>query len=230
MPAKRIAIVDRDQKFCETLSEQLGLCDDYVCMSFGDAASALAAIGEKEPDIILLDGGLSDMSAQDFHEALREMGVDAPVIFMMRQGEFDALGDLADLTGINDYLMRPFRFADLLAQVRAGLRLREGREEDDIAIGPYRFRPAAKLLMEGDGAEQKIRLTEKESDILKFLSEEEGQVVSREVLLAEVWGYNSGVTTHTLETHIYRLRQKMERDPSSAEILVTEAGGYRLAR
>ena len=79
-----------------------------------------------------------------------------------------------------------------------------------------------------DEQEKKVRLTEKETAILKYLYRAGAKVVGRDVLLAEVWGYNSGVTTHTLETHIYRLRQKIEKDPSNAEILVTETGGYRL--
>ncbi|MGB3809591.1 MAG: response regulator transcription factor, partial [Parvibaculum sp.] len=128
--------------------------------------------------------------------------------------------------GANDYVTKPFRFGVLLARIRAQLRSHEQSEDAVFAIGPYTFRPGAKILV--DAQEKKVRLTEKETNILKFLFRAGPKVVNREVLLAEVWGYNSGVTTHTLETHIYRLRQKIEKDPSNAEILVTEAGGYRL--
>jgi DNA-binding response OmpR family regulator len=128
--------------------------------------------------------------------------------------------------GANDYVTKPFRFGVLLARIRAHLRNHEQSEDAVFRIGPYSFRPSAKLLL--DEAEKKIRLTEKETNILKYLYRAGQRVVGRELLLAEVWGYNSGVTTHTLETHIYRLRQKIEKDPSNAEILVTEAGGYRL--
>ena len=93
-------------------------------------------------------------------------------------------------------------------------------------IGPYTFRPSAKMLLDGNA--RKIRLTEKETAILRFLYRAGQSVISREVLLREVWGYNSNVTTHTLETHIYRLRQKIERDPTKAQLLVTAAGGYKL--
>ncbi|MEM9371553.1 MAG: winged helix-turn-helix domain-containing protein, partial [Pseudomonadota bacterium] len=93
-------------------------------------------------------------------------------------------------------------------------------------IGDYSFRPGAKMLT--DENEKRIRLTEKETNILKFLYRAGGRTVERDVLLREVWGYNAGVTTHTLETHIYRLRQKIEPDPSNARILLTETGGYRL--
>jgi DNA-binding response OmpR family regulator len=128
--------------------------------------------------------------------------------------------------GANDYVTKPFRFAVLLARIRAQLRQYEQSEDAVFTIGHYTFRPSAKMLVDEKGG--KIRLTEKETAILKFLYRAGEKVITRDVLLHEVWGYNSGVTTHTLETHIYRLRQKIERDPSKAELLVTEAGGYKL--
>ena len=121
----------------------------------------------------------------------------------------------------------PFKFVVLLARVRAHLRSHEQSEDAVFKIGPYEFRPAVKMLVTQD--DRKIRLTEKETSILKYLYRAGGKAVSRDVLLDEVWGYNSGVTTHTLETHVYRLRQKIEPEPSNASILVTESGGYRLA-
>ena len=96
-----------------------------------------------------------------------------------------------------------------------------------LVIGPYKFQPAAKMLS-ASGSDRKIRLTEKETAILRYLYRIGNKTVSREALLGEVWGYNAAVTTHTLETHVYRLRQKIEADPQQAQILVTEAGGYRL--
>ena len=96
-----------------------------------------------------------------------------------------------------------------------------------FVIGPYSFQPSAKILIE-TATEKKVRLTEKETSILKFLFRAGDKPVSRETLLDEVWGYNAGVTTHTLETHVYRLRQKIEKDPSNAAILITEPGGYKL--
>ena len=130
-------------------------------------------------------------------------------------------------SGANDYVAKPFKFAVLLARIRSHLRQHEQSEDAVFSIGPYTFRPSAKLLLE-DESNQKARLTQKETSILKYLFRAGDKAVSRDVLLNEVWGYNAGVATHTLETHIYRLRQKIETDPSSAEILVTEPGGYRL--
>ena len=130
-------------------------------------------------------------------------------------------------SGANDYIRKPFKLNDLLARIRLQLRQQERSEDAVFAIGPYTFHPAAKSLTD-DYAGNKVRLTEKEAAILKYLIRVGDQVIGRDVLLNEVWGYNSDVTTHTLETHVYRLRQKIERDPSNAELLVTEAGGYRL--
>src|ERR1700687_4611507 len=128
--------------------------------------------------------------------------------------------------GANDSVPKPFRFAVLLARIRAQLRQHEASEDAVFTIGPYTFRPSSKLLLSPKGS--KVRLTEKETAILRYLYRAGQKPVSRETLLQEVWGYNSGVTTHTLETHIYRLRQKVEKDAAVPSILVTEAGGYKL--
>jgi DNA-binding response OmpR family regulator len=129
-------------------------------------------------------------------------------------------------SGANDYVTKPFKFSVLLARIRAQLRTADQSEDAIFQVGPYEFRPAMKLLV--DGRQKKIRLTDKETNILKYLYRNGASPVGREELLREVWGYNSGVTTHTLETHIYRLRQKIEPDAQSPRLLLTETGGYRL--
>ena len=111
--------------------------------------------------------------------------------------------------------------------MRAHIRQDERSDDAVFTIRPYTFQPSNKLLINNED-EKKVRLTDKETAILKYLYRSGDKVVSRDVLLDEVWGYNSSVTTHTLETHVYRLRQKIEENPSSARILITEPGGYRL--
>ena len=128
--------------------------------------------------------------------------------------------------GADDYVTKPFAFKELLARVRAQRRQHEASEDAVFSVGPYSFRPGSKMLTGANA--RKVRLTEKETAILRFLYRAGQMPVSRETLLQEVWGYNSGVTTHTLETHIYRLRQKIEKDAANPEILDTEAGGYKL--
>ena len=113
-----------------------------------------------------------------------------------------------------------------MKSIELHLRQFERTEDTQYNLGSYLFKPNSKIL-EANG-NKSIRLTEKENDILKFLYQNLETIVSREILLHEVWGYNSKVTTHTLETHIYRLRQKIEIDPANACFLITETGGYRL--
>ena len=173
----------------------------------------------------LLDVDLPDMDGREACRLIRKAGVSTPVIMLTAQdSEDDTVEGLE--AGANDYVTKPFKFAVLLARIRAHLRSHEASEDAVFQIGPYTFRPGAKLLVGERGS--KLKLTEKETAILRFLYRAGQRPVSRETLLQEVWGYNSGVTTHTLETHVYRLRQKVEKDAAAPAILVTDAGGYKL--
>ena len=177
-------------------------------------------------DAVILDIGLPDGDGRDLCAKLRKQGHRIPIIMLT---EFDSETDVVKGLdfGANDYIAKPFKLAVLLARLRAQVRIFENSEDAVFTIGPYTFRPAAKLLQDA-AKNRRIRLTEKEAAILKFLYRAGTHPVARQVLLNEVWGYNAAVTTHTLETHIYRLRQKIEPDPANARLLVTEGGGYRL--
>lgn len=224
---RKILIVDDDAEIREALVEQLALTEEFSVSSVVDATRGIAAAKPGEVDLVLLDVGLPDMDGRDACKAMRKAGFKGPIVMLTGQAT-DADQILGLDAGANDYVTKPFRFAVLLARIRAQLRQHEASEDAVFAIGPYTFRPAAKLLV--DAKNKKVRLTEKETSILKYLYRAGEKPVTRDVLLTEVWGYNSGLTTHTLETHIYRLRQKIERDPSRAELLVTEGGGYKLVR
>jgi DNA-binding response OmpR family regulator len=227
MTSRKILIVDDDPDLVEALTEQLALYDEFELTQAANAAAGLQAARDGHLDLIVMDVGLPDMDGREAVKLLRKSGVRAPVIMLTgHDTESDTVLGLE--AGANDYVVKPFRFAVLLARIRAHLRQHEQSEDATFTIGHYTFRPAAKMLLDTGG--KKIRLTEKETAILKYLYRAGDRTVTRDVLLAEVWGYNSGVTTHTLETHIYRLRQKIERDPSNAELLVTASGGYKLAR
>ena len=223
--AKRVLIVDDDELLRDSLLEQFALHDDFVVSGVGTASAGIDHIRSEHTDLMLLDVGLPDMDGREACKQLRRDGFRSPIIMLTAQSsETDTILGLE--SGANDYVTKPFSFGVLLARVRAQLRQHEQSEDAVFSIGPYTFRPSAKLLVRKDGS--KVRLTEKETSILKYLYRAGQQVVGRDVLLHEVWGYNAGVTTHTLETHVYRLRQKIEADPSNAQILVTESGGYKL--
>jgi len=223
---RKILLVDDDDALRDSLAEQLDLHQEFEVTSCDKGADAAKLAKDAHVDLILLDVGLPDMDGREVCRLLRSQGVKCPII-MLTGHDSDADTILGLDSGANDYVTKPFRFGVLLARIRAQLRQHEQSEDAVFKIGPYTFKPAAKLLLEEE-ANKKVRLTEKETAILKYLYRSGDRVVGRDVLLHEVWGYNAGVTTHTLETHIYRLRQKIESDPSNAEILVTETGGYRL--
>lgn len=223
--ARKILLVDDDEDLRGSLKDQLALQQEFDVTEANTASKGVDQAKETQPDLVVFDVGLPDMDGREAVRLLRKSGFKNPII-MLTGNDSDADQILGLDAGANDYVTKPFKFAVLLARIRAQLRQHEQSEDAVFKIGPYMFKPASKLL--ADDKKTKIRLTEKETSILKFLYRSGESVVSRDVLLHEVWGYNAGVTTHTLETHIYRLRQKIEKDPSNAEILVTESGGYRL--
>jgi DNA-binding response OmpR family regulator len=223
---RRILIIDDDAALRHSLAEQLQLHEEFAAAEAGTGGEALESTRTQYFDAILLDVGLPDMDGRELCRVMRRNGVRAPILMLTAaDGEADTILGLD--SGANDYISKPFRLNVLLARLRAQLRQHELSEDAVFTIGPYSFRPGAKLLVD-EAARKKVRLTEKETAILKYLYRAGHRIIGRDVLLNEVWGYNSGVTTHTLETHVYRLRQKIERDPGRAEILVTEPGGYRL--
>jgi DNA-binding response OmpR family regulator len=222
---KTLLIVDDDADLRSAVAEQLQ-AEDFATIEAATAGEGVRAAEAERPDLILLDVDLPDMDGREACRQMRAAGVSAPVIMLTAAAaDEDTVQGLE--AGANDYVTKPYKFAVLLARIRAQLRSHEHSEGAVFRLGTYEFRPAAKLLV--DESQKKIRLTEKETNILKYLYRAGEKPVSREELLAEVWGYNAGVTTHTLETHVYRLRQKIESDPANARLLLTEAGGYRLA-
>ena len=223
---KKILLIDDDVDLREALSELLIMTDDFDVFEGGDGAEALEKIKQQAYDMVVLDVGLPDIDGRELCRLIRKQGVKCPIL-MLTGHDTDSDTILGLNAGANDYITKPFKFPVLLARIRAQLRQHEQSEDAIFTLGPYTFKPAVKMLLAGD--DKKIRLTEKETNILKFLYRATEGVVPRDTLLHEVWGYNAGVTTHTLETHIYRLRQKIEPDPSHASLLVTESGGYRLA-
>ncbi len=224
--ARKILLVDDDADLREALADQLMMIDEFDVYEAEDGHQSLERVKHEMHDLVILDVGLPDLDGREVCRLMRKQGVKCPIV-MLTGHATDSDTILGLDSGANDYVAKPFKFPVLLARIRAQLRQHEQSEDAVFAIGPYHFRPGAKLLV--DENERKIRLTEKETNILNFLYRSGGRTVEREVLLREVWGYNAGVTTHTLETHIYRLRQKIEPDPAQATILITDAGGYRLA-
>jgi DNA-binding response OmpR family regulator len=222
---RRILIVEDDAELRDALVEQLALHEEFEAVAAENGAKGVQAAKTGQIDLVIMDVGLPDIDGREAVRMLRKGGFKSPILLLTGH-DTDSDTILGLESGANDYVTKPFRFAVLLARIRAQLRQHEASEDAVFTIGPFTFRPSSKLLLNAKG--NKVRLTEKETAILRFLYRAGQKPVSRETLLQEVWGYNSGVTTHTLETHIYRLRQKVERDATTPTILVTETGGYKL--
>jgi DNA-binding response OmpR family regulator len=224
--ARQVLIVEDDEALRASVAEQMELHEGVTMRQAGDGRQALQLLGENDFELILLDVGLPDTDGRELCRLIRRKGVKTPII-MLTAHDSDADVVLGLDSGANDYVAKPFRLSVLLARVRAQRRQFELSDDVTFAVGPYAFRPSAKMLVDGRTG-RKLHLTEKESAILKYLYRAGNGAVSRDVLLDQVWGYSSSVTTHTLETHVYRLRQKIEPDPSDPQILLTEPSGYRL--
>jgi DNA-binding response OmpR family regulator len=210
------------------LAEQLSVAGEFdvsVASTLAEADARITAPGSRL-DALILDVSLPDGDGREFCGRLRRKGHKLPILMLTGSADEADVVSALDV-GANDYIVKPFRLGELLARLRAQLRQFESSDAVVYTIGRFNFTPAAKLLSERANG-RRVRLTEKESAILRYLFRAGGRPVARQTLLNEVWGYNAAVTTHTLETHVYRLRQKIELDPGNAKFLLTEPGGYRL--
>lgn len=222
-----ILIVEDDAALLEALSEHFAETKQFAVTTATslEAADGILRRDDARFDAIILDIGLPDGDGRDYCARLRKQGHAMPIIMLTGANEeHDVVRGLN--SGANDYVAKPFRASELLARLHAQLRIFERSEQAVFPVGPYTFQPAKKLLQD-TAKNRRIRLTDKETAVLKFLYRSE-IAVDREILMHEVWGYNAAVKTHTLETHIYRLRQKIEANPANPSLLVTEGGGYRL--
>ena len=229
---KRVLLVDDDEILRSELVAQFALYDEFETQDVGTGTEGLAMAKAQTFDMIILDVDMPDMQGTEVAQLIRAAGVATPIV--MLTGNTGEASEILGLnSGANDYVTKPFRFGVLLARLRAHLRTFEQSEDAVFMVGPYSFKPAAKKLTPPEDPSGRpirdIRLTEKETNILKYLYRAGGKAVARDELLEEVWGYNSGVTTHTLETHVYRLRQKIELVKGEATLLLTQPGGYSLA-
>lgn len=218
----KILLVNSDRDLSEALIYQLSLNDKYqIIESGGD--NVFTQINNSF-NIVIINSQPSKLHGHNLTKKLRTGGFKNPIIMLITQSDASNVDNKLTIEA-NEYIIKPFKYPALLKSIELQLQQFGKTEDAQHNIGSYIFKPNSKVL---ESKNKSIRLTEKENDILKFLYQNLKTIVSREILLHEVWGYNSKVTTHTLETHIYRLRQKIEIDPANACFLITETGGYRL--
>ena len=224
--SSRLLIVDDDDYLRATLRQQLSVEGFSEVFEVGVVADLDKALSHANPDLILLDIQMPDGNGIDICQRLRRNGFAKPIVMLTAKG---AEGDivLGLEAGANDYIIKPLRFSELIALIQTQLRQFRASDDARFEIGNLSFVPANKIL-HVIGSDQMQALTEKEATILKFLYRAFPNDVTKDELLAEVWGFQNGVTTHTLETHIYRLRQKISR-LTKKQLVLTIEKGYRLA-
>ena len=225
-PTTKILLINNDKDLGEALVFQLLLDEKYQIIEINDETSALAQINSNFCDLVIINSQSSALKGYNLTKSIRLAGYKKPIIMLINQNSNLDIPDDQNHKA-DEYIIKPFRYPVLLKSIETQLHKFKKSKNTQYSIGKYAFKPNSKILETNES--RSIRLTEKENNILKFLYKNLGNTVSRETLLHEVWGYNSKVTTHTLETHIYRLRQKIEDDPSNACFLITEPGGYKLS-
>ena len=219
----KILLINSDSDLSEALIYQLSLNDRYQIIESAED-NVFTQINNNSFNIVIINSQPSKLSGHNIAKKLRTGGFKNPIIMLITHSDASNVDNNLSIEA-NEYIIKPFKYPALLKSIELQLRQFSKTEDTLNKIGSYVFKPNSKVL---ESKNKSIRLTEKENDILKFLYQNLKTIVSREILLHEVWGYNSKVTTHTLETHIYRLRQKIEFDPANACFLITETGGYRL--
>ena len=224
-PSTKILLINNDKDLGEALAFQLTLDKKYEIVETSGETSAFSQINNNFCDLVIVNSQSSALNGYNLIKSLRLAGFKKPIIMLIKQNSNLDIADDQNRKA-DEYINKPFRYPVLLKSIETQLHKFKKSENTKYSIGNYIFKPKSKILE--SNKKRSIRLTEKENNILKFLYKHIGNIVSRETLLHEVWGYNSKVTTHTLETHIYRLRQKIEDDPSEACLLITETGGYKL--
>ncbi|MEM9443470.1 MAG: response regulator transcription factor [Pseudomonadota bacterium] len=221
-------MVDSNDAARHFLAGQVQLHEDLAVVEARHGKEALERVASVHIKAALIDVDLPDIDGRDLCRLMRRRGVKVPIILLSTHGA-DADIILGLDKGASDYVVKPFHLGVLLARMRAQIRQFEQLDDAVFPIGPYAFHPSVKILTDR-ATERKIRLTEREASILKSLYRMNGRIAPMERIMEDVWGQNADVSIHALETHIYRLRQKLEPDPNALQLLLTEGNGYRLVR
>jgi len=219
-----VAIVDDDDSVRKSIQLNLELEGFKVCTA-SDGDQGIALVYERQPDLMILDVMMPRKDGLQACKELREGGVSIPLILLTaRSAEVDKVLGLE--LGADDYLAKPFGMRELIARVRALLRRNRGTQEinnvkfDDVQIDFKAYKASRD--------DEPLELSAREYRLLRYLVAKKDTVVTRDELLDEVWGYNSYPSTRTVDNHIARLRQKIERNVNSPEHIVTVHGvGYK---
>ena len=221
----RVLVVEDDPAILRGLVDNLTF-ESYDVTTATDGESAYQIIRERRPDLVLLDLMLPNLSGYELCRKVRGEGILTPIVMLTARGEESDRVLGLDL-GADDYITKPFSIREVLARVRAVLRRGQGASKmlddlrfDDVVVDFRRY--------VAHRADRVLDMTRKEFGLLRLLASREGEVVSREVLLDEVWGYDATPTTRTVDNHVAMLRAKIEANPGAPRHLMTVFGvGYK---
>lgn len=224
---RHIMIVDGNAGRRTDLAREVARFGFAVIQAATAEAATQALTRAGRADLLLVEAALPDSSGRELIARQRRRGLLLPAILLADMASEDDLVRGLD-AGADDYLLRPLRMRELAARIRSQFRVSIGREETDLHVGVLTFRPSTRTAFH-PFLTHPVRLTEKEAALLGRLCRAEGRPVSRQTLLREVWGYSPNVSSHTVETHVYRLRRKIEGAAGTPPIVLNDEGGYRLA-
>jgi two-component system response regulator VicR len=225
---KRVLIIEDDVAILRGLKDNLEY-EAYEVWSATDGELGYSLVKEKKPDLIILDLMLPKMSGYELCRKVREEGIATPILMLTARGEeVDRVLGL-DL-GADDYVTKPFSVPELLARIRAIFRRiqqdKSGELPDSIQFGKVTINFKR---FETRIGKDSIKLTRKEYGIIRLLASRIGEVITRDELLDEVWGYDQYPTTRTIDNHLGLLRNKLEEDPANPRYFITVHGvGYKL--
>ena len=222
----RILVIDDEPQIRKFMRISLA-ANGYEVIEAENAAQGIEAAKTQQPDLLILDLGLPDLDGQEIISAVRERSEVPIMVLSVRAGELDKVEALD--RGANDYMVKPFGVAELMARVRAVLRQRATKGNDDVVEAGAVVIDLGRRIVTRDGAE--VHLSKREWGLLAYLASQPDHVLTHKQILKAVWGPAHGEDTAYLRVYVNQLRQKLEADPSSPTLIVTDAGvGYRLKR
>ena len=222
---KKLLLVEGDAIVLSALCKLLMPDDKFHLTTATSCDEAEFLFKDNHFDLIILNPELLKGRVQNYLDLIGLAGVFAPIIFTGEVKDFPDVED-QNIGRLLFCIQRPFKIIMLLECIRRLLSKYDFSSEVIIPLGNIQFFPGSKFIKMENG--QKVNLTEKETNILKYLCQSKDQIVPRELLLNEVWGHTTSLTTHTLETYIYRLRQKISAKLNGKELIITKKGGYQL--